>query len=243
MRSLALFLILLTLLHPTTISGEIFNGDNFQRLNNTQITVEDLNGIVLIQQVFHEQYQLEVPDGTYTLRAYYYVNGTLEYYAEHHFQASEEFMQFDLVLLPYELQILLPDSPPPPQSNTTNETVPPDNPPEEPPDYSLLYGAVIAVIVLVIAYLLYTRLSSSTPKEPTEETAYSLDKDSRKVLKILKEQEGRMYQRELREILKYSETKMSLLITELETQGYIKRIKRGRDNLLKLLKKASKPHK
>jgi uncharacterized membrane protein len=43
----------------------------------------------------------------------------------------------------------------------------------------------------------------------------------------------KMYQKELREILNYSEAKMSILIGELEKRGEISREKIGRDNLLK----------
>lgn len=261
MRSLMVLLLCLTLLHATTIRGEIYNGDDFQPLTNTLITIETVNGTVLIQELFNERYQLNVTPGTYTLRAYHYVGGSLEYYTEHPFQAVGEGMQFDLVLLPYELQVLLPE--PPPSPPPSNQTIPPS--PEPPPsvDYGFLYLALLGILLF---YLLYRYLNSSKKapsapektekeREPEESPAspipesqkysepaepresYELDEDSKRVLKILQEQEGRMYQKELRQILNFSETKMSLLLTELETQGLIKRFKKGRDNLLKLIQK------
>ncbi len=66
---------------------------------------------------------------------------------------------------------------------------------------------------------------------------HELDEKGKKVLKILKENEGRMIQKELRNIFNFSETKMSLVITKLESLGLVKRIKKGRENILKLIEK------
>lgn len=66
--------------------------------------------------------------------------------------------------------------------------------------------------------------------------SYELDEESKQVLNILKAHEGRAVQKEIREILNYSEPKMSLIIGELEALGFIKRIKKGRQNILKLVR-------
>ena len=63
-----------------------------------------------------------------------------------------------------------------------------------------------------------------------------MDDESRKILEILKSSGGRMLQKELRDIMGASQSNMSLVLTELEQLGYIKRFKRGRENLLKLIK-------
>jgi len=55
------------------------------------------------------------------------------------------------------------------------------------------------------------------------------------VLDIIVE-EGRITQTELRTRLPYSEAKVSLLVADLEDRGLIKKIKKGRGNILILQK-------
>ena len=62
-----------------------------------------------------------------------------------------------------------------------------------------------------------------------------LDSDAKKVLSALDSSEGRSTQKELRESLNFSDAKMSLILSELESSGYIKRFKRGRGNVIRKL--------
>lgn len=54
------------------------------------------------------------------------------------------------------------------------------------------------------------------------------------ILRIIKEAGGRITQRDLRKSLPYSEAKASLIVSELEATGAVKKYKRGRANLLVL---------
>ncbi len=56
------------------------------------------------------------------------------------------------------------------------------------------------------------------------------------VVAILKEEGGRMTQKELRRRLPDSEAKISLLVAELEQKGTVEKIKKGRGNILVLKK-------
>lgn len=61
-----------------------------------------------------------------------------------------------------------------------------------------------------------------------------------KTLEIIKKNDGRMYQTELRKELNYlSEAKVSLIITELEHKQRIEKIKKGRGNII-ILKEQNK---
>lgn len=62
-----------------------------------------------------------------------------------------------------------------------------------------------------------------------------LDSDAKMVLSTLDSSEGRSTQKELRESLNFSDAKMSLILSELESSGYIKRFKRGRGNVIRKL--------
>lgn len=230
-----LFLILsLTLLHSTTISGEVFNGDSLKPMNSTILTIEDGSGHILLQRLIDSPYSVDVQPGSYTIRGYQFDNGTLVYYADYQVQISSDNMQLDLVLLPYELQMLSPGFVPPPAVNPSNIINGNNGKTENIYPYLLILS-----VLLILAYWFFIRKSDKQhhPKIQEEnQQENEPDEDCQKVIIILKENDGRMVQKELREITGFSETKMSLIVTELEVSGYIKKIKRGRGNILKLVK-------
>ncbi len=239
MRFLLFLLTFLTLLHSATLFGEIYDGDSFAHLNNTRIRID---GPATMQFIAQQNYSVELPLGNYSLSASYFKDGKLEYYIEEKINLNQESMHFDLVLLPYELQKLKPNE------NDTVVTPPgqPPQPPPAPPQTNNLLLALTGVVALIVIYLVYKKLSEkkeTKKEEVSEETEevqfeeeYALDDDSRKILEILKSSGGRMLQKELREVMGASQSNMSLILTELEHLGYIKRFKRGRENLLKLVK-------
>jgi len=53
---------------------------------------------------------------------------------------------------------------------------------------------------------------------------------------IIKKEDGRTTQKEIRKQLPLSEAKVSLIITELEEKGVVKKIKKGRGNVIILNK-------
>lgn len=61
-----------------------------------------------------------------------------------------------------------------------------------------------------------------------------LTKDLREVLDVIRGHRGRITQKELRSRLEYSEVKVSLLLSELEKRGLIKKFKHGRENVVTL---------
>ncbi|MBW2976095.1 hypothetical protein KY347_01465 [Candidatus Woesearchaeota archaeon] len=58
-----------------------------------------------------------------------------------------------------------------------------------------------------------------------------------KIIELLREEGGRTTQKEIRKHLPFSEAKISLMLSELEHKGLIKKIKKGRGNILVLKKK------
>lgn len=60
----------------------------------------------------------------------------------------------------------------------------------------------------------------------------TLPPDCRDVLTIMEKNGGRITQLELRKLLPYSEAKVSLIVSDLENRGIVKKIKKGRGNIL-----------
>jgi len=59
-----------------------------------------------------------------------------------------------------------------------------------------------------------------------------LSADLLEVLDVIRSYKGRITQKELRSRLKYSEVKVSLMLSELERRGLIKKLKKGRENIV-----------
>jgi uncharacterized membrane protein len=59
--------------------------------------------------------------------------------------------------------------------------------------------------------------------------------DLRIVMDVIQSRKGRITQKELRSRLDYSEVKVSLLLSELEKRGLIKKFKNGRENIVVLI--------
>ena len=62
------------------------------------------------------------------------------------------------------------------------------------------------------------------------------DEDLSKVLEVIKKNDGRITQKEIRKQLSLSEAKISLVISQLESEKKIKKIKKGRGNIIILNK-------
>ena len=65
-----------------------------------------------------------------------------------------------------------------------------------------------------------------------------LSTEMREVLDIIRGHKGKITQKDLRSKLEYSEVKVSLMLSELEKKGLIKKFKNGRENIVILVKEA-----
>lgn len=211
------FLLLITLLHSTTITGSTYSSDSFDKINGTLLKFDGASH----QQVFAQfgDYSIQLEPGEYNVTAVHMENGSIDYFARENLTVGSENQLLDLVIFPPEffdtdeLPNLNLDLPAQKQSS---------------PIIPIAVLALIAIVAALIILKKYPRLSVQAKE--------GLGEDEKKVLRLLEENEGRMEQKALREILKFSETKMSLLLTELEVSGSIRRFKKGRENIVKLKK-------
>ncbi|MEA1905427.1 MAG: winged helix-turn-helix transcriptional regulator [Euryarchaeota archaeon] len=78
-----------------------------------------------------------------------------------------------------------------------------------------------------------TKSGGPAKSEVSEESGESdLPPDLKEVLLVIRDGGGRITQKELRARLKYSEAKVSLMITDLEDRGVVKKVKKGRGNII-----------
>ncbi len=123
----------------------------------------------------------------------------------------------------------------------------------------LLAAAFLALTLLIGTYYLFGKMKGEQvikpePKEPKSakempeskkeeakeekiaipipQKREKIPSDLKQIIQIMKRNEGRMTQKDLRKEIPLSEAKVSLMITDLENRGLVRRIKQGRGNVL-----------
>ncbi len=86
---------------------------------------------------------------------------------------------------------------------------------------------VVGAVLLVVYYL--------APKKKQAEEPVA-DPTGAQILEFLKQNDRRATQKEIRSSIPMSEAKISLVISELESQGRVKKIKKGRGNIIVLVR-------
>lgn len=111
----------------------------------------------------------------------------------------------------------------------------------EEPDYSLYYlvGFLAVLVVLIIVIFSYKKKLESKLKEEIKEIKdikkeEDLEKDLKELVAFIKKEGNRTTQKDIRKNFPQSEAKISLMISELEHKGKIKKIKKGRGNIITL---------
>lgn len=90
--------------------------------------------------------------------------------------------------------------------------------------------AVIGIGVLLIVLAHFLGKKKPGDKEQQREKIPKPELDD--ILALIRKEGGRITQQELRKHIPYSEAKISLMLAELEAQGKIRKIKRGRGNII-----------
>lgn len=100
--------------------------------------------------------------------------------------------------------------------------------------YILLIIIFILVIFIIIAIIFFFRRKESK----TNDNIVNSDSNDliHKLLRLIEASDGRITQKEIRKEIPMSEAKISLMIAELESIGKIKKIKKGRGNIIVLNK-------
>lgn len=217
---------LLAVLHAATLQGNVYSADSFDAVQGAMVKLEGAS----TYQVFSSDgtYAMEVAPGAYNISAYYYENGTLKGYAKDEIMVGADGASYDIVLFsPDEFEGV---------EGFGFADVDENIPEGRKDDWTALAGWAVLLIFVMVAAAYFFLSKKKGEKPPEVQKKKEPDDEEKKVIEILKGSEGMRNQKELREILKCTDTKISLLISSLEAQGYVKRIKRGRENIVKLVK-------
>ena len=223
--------------YAATIYGNIYDPDLNQMKGRVEVEVDSSP----------RQYQVST-DGTYsffllvgkyTIKAKYEEHGRLKYLAEERIVVRDEgrFIH-DIVMYPS----------PEEEERLINETIEEPSNKEQTILLFVIIGSVFIVSILLVFYILKKSRKKEHVQEKKEESSESFAeiKEEKEeveapesldgIIKIIKENNGRVTQKEIRKQIPLSEAKISLMISELEDKGIVKRIKKGRGNII-ILKK------
>jgi uncharacterized membrane protein len=225
MRKILLLIILIIILD--TVSAAQIHGSIFDiSLNLVENTVLEVNSKP--RQYFvakNGTYSFNLPKGEYTILAEYQKDDTVQASASENISIIDNGDYIlDFILFPSfedENELLNEDL-----------TVPSEEPEKkEASFYPILLIIIIILVLSIVAVIIYLK------KKPTITHASSeQETDLNQIVDILKSHGGRATQKDIRKQLPLSEAKISLMITELEHKGIIKKIKKGRGNILILEK-------
>lgn len=185
-------------------------------------------------------YSFNLSHGDYLIKAKYYRNNILEYAVEDEIRIDHEgdFIH-DLLLFPpteSEYEYLG-------DINLTGDL-------ELKSDYNQIYYIITTIIgfaALLILYWVKKKKNKPIEKSPGETTeipheippenitkteSTELPEDVCEIYELILKKGGRVTQKELRKEVKYGEAKVSLMIADMENRGLIKKIKKGRANII-----------
>lgn len=171
-------------------------------------------------------YSFSVPTGTYTLKASHKKSDSDV--IENISALTEGNYVLDLILLPSleGEEALLQEELEVPMVEDIIE--------EKPVAHWLLW----LIVFLILGWLVYKM--SRRPEQIVEKVVekikevreVTVSEELQKVMELIEKEGGRITQKDIRKNFPYSEAKISLMIDDLEAKGLIKKVKKGRGNLI-----------
>lgn len=202
-----------------TVQGIIYDWATLEPLQDVIVSVNSTPEQQIVSK--NGEYSFDLADGDYIVIARYYENNSLVLETEESISISSDgTYALDLIMFP-SIDLgdpLFGDGP-----NLDEEYLYVSK------DW-LIY--ILAAAFLAAAAIIFLYAKRSRPQAAIEKPE-RLDRDSKAVLDMIK-MEKRITQRDLRKKFHWSEAKMSLIISDLEERGLIKKIKKGRGNILKI---------
>ena len=211
-----LFLLLITSVNAATIYGTIYDL-SIKKVNNAivEINTNPKQRYVAVNGT----YQFEVPLGNYRITSVYLLGSIRMGAIENLTVVDDGIYILDLFLYPEFDDELY--------EGLDFEIAQPFE--EKRSMFWLLFP--IALIMSLFLFIIVQVNKRILKKELIKEIEIISD-DLNKITTLLKKNKGRMTQKEIRKEIPLSEAKISLMIAELEELGKIKKIKRGRGNII-----------
>ncbi len=237
LKGLLIFILLMNLITVTqaaSVNGTLYEWSDFEKpLKNVIVEVLENSTRINYKVSLDGTYSFAFSPGNYTIRAKYYRNNILELTGEENIriEKADETRNIDILLFPptdLEDEYLG-------DINLTGEM-------DIKQDNSLPIYAFIAIILIICSILLFywvkkKKTKAEEPKPQIERPEIvaadkELPEDLKELYDLIMKTGGRTTQKDLRKKMTYSEAKVSLMLDDLENRGFIKKIKKGRSNII-----------
>jgi len=221
--------VVLLLMVPSVLAASIHGTVYDFGLNTLSNTVIEINTTPLQKMVAKNgTYAFNVPPGRYTLTARHDKSDS---WIEENISATVEGdYVLDLILLPAleKDEALLEEEPEVPMVEDVIQ--------DRPVTQWLLWIVVFALLAYIV-YKVSRRPLKVVEKVVHRETIkevreVAVPEELQKVMEFIEKEGGRTTQKDIRKNFPYSEAKISLMIDDLEAKGLIKKVKKGRGNLI-----------
>lgn len=255
MRKFLVILALLILFSSASaaeIHGKVYEWFSLDELDNVVIDVNSVPGQRVVSK--DGSYGFELALGDYLLHAEYFEDGERKYVSDEIVRIVEDgSFIVDIIMFPPEIDVNSLEQP------DVDVDVSGEAAGRIELDWVVPIAAVIVIIIAALFLIVPKRGKQKAQrwesaekhgeereaggggsgKKPAEQTqaekSAGLDKYAREVVEVLGRSGNRLTQKELREkITGIGEAKISLIVSELEEMGIVKKIKRGRGNIIVL---------
>ncbi len=231
----------------SVVHGSVYDWSTFDTVNSAEVAVNSVPQQVMVTK--NGSYAFNLDKGTYSIVARSGGNATEALYARENVTITQDGGDYviDLILFPSgdfsDISFF-------------DENVTPIAAEAPMDDPTMALVGIILVILVAGAWiflLLRKRKPPAMPEKAPEQAPplpaepvvqapppapedMALPDDLREVIRIIEKNGGRITQLDLRKALPYSEAKVSLMITDLESRGIVKKVKKGRGNVIILNK-------
>jgi len=208
---LIFFLLFLDTAFAATIHGSIYDY-SLDKVNDAILEVNSQPKQYFVAK--NGTYVFNLPIGEYIIKVEQYKDEVLVAYTSENISVVDDGNYvLDLILFPSFIE----------EDELVNEKI--DIPEDEFTTTRSINLYLIDLLLILILVVIFYFLNKKRKKSKE-------DNDLERIIKIIKEHGGRTTQKEIRKQLPLSEAKISLMITELEHGGVIKKIKKGRGNII-----------
>ncbi|WMW25494.1 winged helix-turn-helix transcriptional regulator [Methanolobus sediminis] len=232
-----------------TIHGAVYEWDSFDPLEHVIVEVNSTPSQSMLAN--YGIYSFKLDPGTYLISASYYSANELAAYTEEEITITDDGdYVLDLILYPvYYNDPLLNENDFAELDDIANFS----ESDKEGSSYSMPESSVVVTIVLlvlviagvlVILILKQKKDASTSEDSSLYDLSYEyapedsiaglgdLPEDLREVISIIVKNDGRITQKDLRTKVKHSEAKVSLMVSDLESRGIVRKFKKGRGNII-----------
>ncbi|MBI2650237.1 hypothetical protein HYX04_02895 [Candidatus Woesearchaeota archaeon] len=225
-------LVLVGLANAATIHGTVYDL-SLKKVNDARIEINTSPKQFLIAQ--NASYSFNVPNGFYTIKAQLMQKNTVIASVQENITIKQDGSYvLDLILFP-DVEEGIEDI----DIDVNGNII------ETRSNRITVGSAILLAIGIILMGLSYFKKYRKQEKETAHEEKVKIeqkeekdeDNDVGQLIEIIREEGGRITQKEIRKQIPLSEAKISLMIAELEHKGIIEKIKKGRGNIIILKKK------